>query len=225
MEESKGKKFSNWMQDNLQAIIIIAIALFILFFLIYSYSKKSNTEDTLVDDKDQQEEVIYEIPADTENNDSTSETATTNSTNTESTDANSENNQGSKTTSPTNEYPENIDRGKGPSTTKVEISNETQQKKDGEITVTAGYGDSLTHLARKATAQYISKNNVEGLTPAHKVYVEDSLQRSVSNKTVTPGTSVSFSNESISSAINSANSLNDYQLQNLNGYANYVSGL
>ncbi len=224
MEESKGKKFSNWMQDNLQAIIIIAIALFILFFLIYSYSKKSNTKETIVDENGQQEEIIDEIPTDSENNDSTSETATTNSATTESTDANSENNQRAETTSPTNESPENIDRGKGPTTDKVEISNDNQQT-DGEITVTAGYGESLTHLARKATAQYISENNVEGLTPAHKIYIEDTLQRSVLNKTVTPGTSVSFSNESISSAINSANSLNDYQLQNLNSYANHVSGL
>ncbi len=239
MEESKGKKFSNWMQDNLQAIIIIAIALFILFFLIYSYSKKSNTKETIVDDKDQQEEVIDEIPTDSKGNDSISEAATTNSvktestdansantesTNSESTDANSKDAQSEETTSPTNESPENINTGKGPSTTKVEISNDNQQK-DGAITVTADYGESLTHLARKATAQYISENNVENLTPAHKIYIEDTLQKNVLNKTVTPGTSVSFSNNSISSAINSANSLNDYQLQNLNSYANHVSGL
>ena len=225
MEESKKQKFSNWMQDNLQAIIIIAIALFVLFFLIYSYSKKSNNEEATVNDKDQQEEVISEIPADTDKNDSSSESVDSNSNNTESSTTNSNDNQTTKTTSP-NDYPENIDRGKGPyNTTQTETTKSQQYKKDGVITVTASYGESLTHLARKATAQYISENNVQGLTPAHKIYIEDTLRRSVSNKSVTPGTSVSFSNESISSAINSAKSLNDYQLQHLNGYARYVSGL
>lgn len=233
MEESKRKKFSNWMQDNLQAIIIIAIALFILFFLIYSYSKKSNTEDAIVDDKDQQEEVIDEIPSDesgTENDTNSSEIADSNSTENESTnttDTSVANNQNVDTdetsTSTTDSSSESVDRGKGPYTT--ETTTNQSRNEEGVTTVTASYGESLTHLARKATAQYISENNVQGLTPAHKIYIEDYLRRSVPSKNITPGVSVSFSNKSISNAIDSAKSLNDYQLQHLNGYAKHVSNL
>lgn len=234
MEESKGKKFSNWMQDNLQAIIIITIALFILFFLIYSYSKKSNTEDAIVDDKDQQEEVIDEIPSDesrTENDTNSSEIADSNSTENgliNTTNSNLANNQNVDTdatsTSTTDSSSENVDRGKGPYTTETTATNQSRNE-EGVTTVTASYGESLTHLARKATAQYISENNVQGLTPAHKIYIEDYLRRSVPSKNITPGVSVSFSNKSISNAIDSAKSLNDYQLQHLNGYAKHVSNL
>lgn len=226
MEESKGKRFTNWIQDSLQAIIIIMITLLILFFLIYSYSKKSSNEGAIVDDKAQQEEIIDEIPVDeARDNDSRNKANDTEAVKPESTtNRTSENDQTQTTVSPTENSTKNADRGKGPST-ETEIKNNNSQQKDGEITVTANYGDSLTHLARKATAQYISENNVEGLTPAHKIYIEDSLQKDVSNRTVAPGTSVSFSNESIDTAIQSAKNLNNIQLQNLNVYTNYVSGL
>lgn len=212
MEESKGKKFTNWLQDSLQAIIVIIIALFILFFLIYSYAKKSNHKEAMIDnDNAKKEELLAEIPAD-ENGNSKEELVN-----------NSEN---SKKDSLNNQDVVNVDRGKGPSSSSVETEKQSQSyKTEGGINIEVSRGDSLTTLARKVTAQYISENNVEDLTPAHKIYIEDYLQKKEKNKTVNVGDSVSFSNDSINLAIQSAKSLNARQLQHLNIYANHVKGL
>jgi FtsZ-interacting cell division protein ZipA len=97
--------------------------------------------------------------------------------------------------------------------------------KEGSIVITATYGDSMTTMARKATAEYISKNNISGLTPAHKIYIEDYLRKSVTPQHIIPGTTLEFSNTLINSAIENSKTLTDAQLQNLNTYAQYVPGL
>lgn len=237
MEESKTKKFTNWVQDSLQAIIVIILTLLILAFVIYSYAKKSTNKDAIVDDSSTNGEVIAQIPAN-ENENNSDEVNTSGEDN--SNETNFENN--SDQSSENSEQEEGIiyrvfqndkqdtendaDRSKESATESVETENQAQQQgSEGEITMTAGYGDSLTVLARRATAQYISENDVQNITPAHKIYIEDYLQKRVKNRIVVVGTSVSFSEAQINEAIQAAKSLNDQQLQNLNGYAKYVSGL
>ncbi len=101
-------------------------------------------------------------------------------------------------------------------------STQTQQK-DGVIIVVAIPGDSTTTLARKATADYISRNNIGGLTPAHKIYIEDYMRKTKGTQNIHPGTELEFSNDLINSAIEKSRALTDAQLQNLDRYAQNVS--
>jgi outer membrane biosynthesis protein TonB len=101
-------------------------------------------------------------------------------------------------------------------------STQTRQK-DGVIVVVAIKGDSTTTLARKAAADYINTNNVGGLTPAHRIYIEDYMRKATSAQSIHPGTEIAFSNDLISNAIESSRTLTDAQLQNLDKYAQNVS--
>lgn len=238
--ETKGEKFKHWIQDNLQAIIIIFIAFIILFFLIYSYSKKANNDNVIIDDT-AQGEVIDEIDdvngqidagsTDTTGNDSQSGNVKVvvikpgqNDEDLKNNQDGEENQGGENGQDSQNDTVSQIGQEKGPSST-TSINHSPQESKSGVITVTAVYGDGLTHLARKATSQYISENGITDLTSAHKIYIEDYLQKSVQAGTITPGTSVDFSNNLIAEAVNSAQALSSAELQNLNNYAGYVSYL
>jgi hypothetical protein len=101
-------------------------------------------------------------------------------------------------------------------------STQTRQK-DGVIVVVAIKGDSTTTLARKAAADYINTNNVGGLTPAHKIYIEDYMRKATSAQSIHPGTEIAFSNDLINNAIESSLTLTNAQLQNLDRYAQNVS--
>ncbi len=85
-------------------------------------------------------------------------------------------------------------------------------------------GDSLTVLARRATKNYLEKNNLE-LTTEHKIYVEDYLSKSVGKKRLVVGGSVSFSKTLIQDAIEKANTLKPNQLENLKKYSSRVSNI
>lgn len=245
MEESKTKKFTNWVQDSLQAIIVIIITLLILAFVIYSYAKKSTNKDAVVNDSSTNGEVVTETLADENENLSsdvvisggdTTETNTKNNSVENTNNSEQSNLQNDDVNSSEDgQYTvyqndnQNVDNNSKSSENSVYGNendvNQSQQTNntEGEITMTASYGDSLTVLARRATAQYISENDVQNITPAHKIYIEDYLQKRVTNRVVENGTTVSFSKAQINEAIQSANSLNDQQLRHLDGYVKYVS--
>ncbi len=100
-----------------------------------------------------------------------------------------------------------------------------QDKATGEgITTVARRGDGKTHLARRALAAYMARHNVDGLSGAHKVYIEDYLQKAVGgSRTVRIGQELHFSNALIAQAIERAKTLTDAQLRHLQKYANAAS--
>ncbi len=106
-----------------------------------------------------------------------------------------------------------------------EVIESRSRQKEGVIIVVAVPGDSTTTLARKAAAEYIVKNNVSGLTPAHKIYIEDYMQKAVLTKRIHPGTEMEFSNNLIDSAIETSRTLTSSQLSNLDKYVSNVSSL
>ena len=107
-------------------------------------------------------------------------------------------------------------------TSSVTTSQETEQS----FVETAGAGDSLTKLARKALSDYLEKNADSTLTPEHKIYIEDYLRKNVNHKTgVKIGTSVEFSKSLINDAITKSKTLNAGQLNNLHKYAVRVPSL
>jgi len=102
----------------------------------------------------------------------------------------------------------------------------TSQETDGSFIETAGKGDSQTKLARRALANYLEKNPDSGLTAEHKIYIEDYLRKNSGHKgSVNIGTSMDFSKDLVTKAIESSKNLNDKQLQNLHKYAVRVPSL
>lgn len=116
-----------------------------------------------------------------------------------------------------------------------EVANQTETKEESTVTTsqetetsfvqTAGKGSSLTTLARKATADYLEKNQDSSLTKEHKIYIEDYLRKNVDAKDVKVGTSVEFSKDLIQKAIEKSKTLNERQLKNLEKYSARVSNL
>jgi hypothetical protein len=81
----------------------------------------------------------------------------------------------------------------------------------------------MTHLARRALTHTLEQDQNISLSAEQKVYVEDYLRKNVDQKAVSTGTSVEFSKESISKAIDNAKALNGAQLANLKKYSQRVS--
>ncbi|PID52180.1 MAG: hypothetical protein CR972_03495 [Candidatus Moraniibacteriota bacterium] len=99
------------------------------------------------------------------------------------------------------------------------------RQENGVIAVTAIRGDSMTTLARKAAKSYINKNNVENLTPSHKIYIEDYLRKKQTNRKINVNTEIQFTKSDISEAIEKSRTLTEAQLHNLAFYAQNVPGL
>jgi len=110
--------------------------------------------------------------------------------------------------------------------TKEVSSAQASKETEGSFIETANKGDGLTVLARKATANYLEKNQDSALTKEHKIYIEDYLRKNVSHSGgVHVGTSVEFSKELIAKAIAQSKTLNERQLKNLQKYSARVSSL
>jgi predicted negative regulator of RcsB-dependent stress response len=107
-------------------------------------------------------------------------------------------------------------------TSSTTISQETENS----FVETAGKGDGVTRLARKALANYLEKNPDSDLKAEHKIYVEDYLRKNAGFKGgVKVGTSVEFSKDMIKQAIDASKNLNDKQLNNLHKYVVRVPSL
>jgi len=86
--------------------------------------------------------------------------------------------------------------------------------------------DGITHLARRALKEYLQeKGQGLNLTPEHKIYIEDYLQKKTGDYGLKIGQKVTFSEELIKEAIQKAQTLTPEQLQNLSQYAKLVPEL
>jgi predicted negative regulator of RcsB-dependent stress response len=110
---------------------------------------------------------------------------------------------------------------------KQEVSSTaTSKETESSFVETAAKSDGLTVLARKATANYLEKNQDSALTKEHKIYIEDYLRKNIGHKGgVHVGTSVEFSKDLIAKAIAQSKTLNEKQLKNLQKYSARVSSL
>jgi len=93
------------------------------------------------------------------------------------------------------------------------------------FTETAKPGDGMTHLARRALAEYV-KEHVQSGTPLsaeQKVYIEDYLQKKIAHAgTLQIGSKVEFSKDLMDEAIGRTRGLNESQLRNLKQFADQV---
>jgi len=239
---------SDWFQDNLRIIISIGIVI-LLVFAIYSYSKRNSRTDVVIDDS-QIEEVAMTIEDDgnaeiNEIIDEIKDEEIEKVTNITSEDALTERKEAEdaiqkrikaeeeKRLASEKEIAEKAakeisameqEKQSAKDDVKEVIESRSRQKED-TIVVIAISGDSKTTLARKAVAEYITKNNVSGLTPAHKIYIEDYIQKATNASVIHSGTELGFSNTLISSTIEKSRALTSNQLSNLDNYAQNVSSL
>ena len=91
-------------------------------------------------------------------------------------------------------------------------------------TETAEIGDGITHLARRALKDYLSRENIK-LSAEQKIYIEDYMQNETGTRSLGLGETVSFSRALVENAISQAQLLTDSQLQNLEQYSRLVPSL
>lgn len=102
----------------------------------------------------------------------------------------------------------------------------TSTETETSFVETAGRGDSLTVLARRAAANYLEKNPDSTLTKEHKIYIEDYLRKNVGRTGgVKVGSSVEFSKDLVTKAIEQSKKLSAGQLKHLQKYSARVSTL
>jgi hypothetical protein len=91
---------------------------------------------------------------------------------------------------------------------------------------TAGAGEGITHLARKALKEYLSQKEVDfEITPEHKIYIEDYIQNRIGDRWLALGEKISISKDLIEEAINHSKELTKQELENLTQYASLVPSL
>lgn len=94
----------------------------------------------------------------------------------------------------------------------------------GAYSEVAKEGEGITHLARKALSKYLSETTgEESLTPEHKIFVEDYIQKKTGDRWLSLGESVEISEDLIVEAINEAMELTPEQLENLEQFSAAVS--
>jgi len=80
-------------------------------------------------------------------------------------------------------------------------------------------GNGMTHLARKASARWLSENQVSyAVTDEHRIYIEDYIQNRMGTQGLALGASMEISFELIQEAVVAAGELNESQLKNLSQY-------
>ncbi len=220
--------FLVWLQDNARILLSIALVLFLLF-AVYSYSKRTANTNVAQDGT-----ITSLSDLDGESNDLTLDADVTDIAL----------GDGSELMEGNVDPNADIDAlngiGSGPDDTQ-EVATETapvekieeQQvvqptieqtasTQEGSIVVSAGSGDGMTHLARRATTEYINANSIDYLSAAQRVFIEDTLQRAVPATRVHPGTSASFENAMIKEVIQRSQDLSPAQLATYEHYAKCI---
>ena len=180
-----------WLEDNLRIILSILIVIAIAGG-IYSYSKRSQSPTITDISQNSQDSLLEKLTTPKE--------------------------EDSKKDAPAEEKKDSaISEDKQVSST---TTTETSKETEGSFIESANRGDGITHLARRATANYLEKNPDSTLTVEHKIYIEDYLRKNIKkSEKVAIGASVEFSKDIIHSAIEKSKQLNDKQLKNLKKYS------
>jgi len=106
----------------------------------------------------------------------------------------------------------------------VVVTPELSRETETSFVEEAELGNGTTHLARRALAHYLEKNQDSSLTAEHKIYIEDYLRKNIDFKgSVTKNTSLEFSKDLIKQGIEKSKTLNEKQLQNLKKYSSRVN--
>lgn len=106
-----------------------------------------------------------------------------------------------------------------------ELPTEGSTHSDTDFTEVAQVGEGVTHLARRATAAYLSTNNISDLKATQKIFIEDYLVKNTGAVSLEISNSRTFQSDVIEQAITQARALTDAQLTNLEQYSRLVPNL
>ncbi|MDD5083762.1 MAG: hypothetical protein PHT88_02375 [Candidatus Moranbacteria bacterium] len=189
--DSNGSTVKAWLEDNLRVLLSILIVVAIAGG-IYSYSKRSQAPTVTDIAQDSQDSLLEQFASDQE---------------------------GSSEMKAVDEA-DTKDSAVSGDKQVTSVATETSKETENSFIESAKRGDGVTHLARRATANYLEKNPDSTLTREHKIYIEDYLRKNVQKKNgLAIGSSVEFQKDLIKGAIEKSKQLNDKQLQNLKKYS------
>jgi cytoskeletal protein RodZ len=205
---------------GLTAFVVLLIIVIAVFAMVNRRTKdeEANTSDTNVtenadtSENDQVEPDQDEDADDTADESTDDETDTTNST--EPTDASNDTTETTDTTEPTI-------TGEAPGELPTVGSTHT----DSEYTEVAQVGEGVTHLARRATHQFLADKSITDLSAEHKVFIEDYLAKHSNPVFLDLTEQRTFSAGLMDEAVSAARSLTAADLANLQQYSVLVPGL
>lgn len=213
--DSKGlvEKIKDWSYENWQTILVILIVL-IVGISAYNYNQQDNSTEN---------DSVAVISED-ENEDNNAITATE-----EEKEIIAEDNDEQEAEINDNATVETEDNNVSQIIEDDQSSNDAETEKNEVIsstneneknyTITASYGEGITHLARYALNEYLQENNVNAdLNQEQKIYIEDYMQNRKGNDKIEIGHQETFSESLIEEAISKANILSDTSIENLKKY-------
>jgi cytoskeletal protein RodZ len=177
-------------------IISILLILFLIISGIYAFNRETNTDDK----KDSVEENVEEIKESEQKSDEMNRQEATEN--------------GEQTSSEMEAKTEN----------ESQSNDTTISTTDSQITVKAEAGDGVTHLARKAVAEYTKSQNIT-LSAEQKLYAETVLKNQYYQHHLSVGQSIDFDMSSLENTIEDAQNLSPSQIENWSKYVPYVSHL
>lgn len=191
-----GAKISNWIKNN-ASIVVPVIIIIVLAGLIYAYTQRTQIALEEIDlNEENSEELVETEEIETEGIIEINEVET-------------------EEIEETEKLEDIIGIG-GPDENFEPV---------GQITISAQPGEGVTHLARKALAQYLVANPDSSLTKEHKIYIEDYMKDKTSHDFLEIGENKTFSNNLIQEAIQVSKKLNQNQLKNLEQFSQLVPSL
>ena len=194
-QPNQKNKVIDWLNKYGSTVVLPIIAVLVLAGGIYIYASQNN-----------QEEPLAENEQNTEQN---------------------KNNEGSNITLPdeNGEESESSNDSGSNDSDNIEIILPEPTETNEAYVMTAAQGDGVTHLARRAAAEYLSQHSDQAsqLTKEHKIYIEDYLKDKTGSQPLEVGQEVTFSKDLIQEAINSSLNLTEQELQVIQQFSSNVS--
>ncbi len=97
------------------------------------------------------------------------------------------------------------------------------QRTDGSFIEVAEAGNGITHLARKASARWLSENQAGyAVSDEHRIFIEDYIQNKLGTQGLEMGQTMEIGFDVIQEAVAAAGELNESQLKNLSQYTSVL---
>jgi len=111
------------------------------------------------------------------------------------------------------------DKSIGKEAAKQEVKLPKARRTDKSFVEVAEAGNGVTHLARRASARWLSENQAGyAVTDEHRIFIEDYVQNKLGTNGLALGEEVEISFDLIAEAVEAAKELNEMQLKNLSQY-------
>ncbi len=207
-------KIKEWSYDNWQTILVVIIVL-IVGIGAYNYNRQNSSNTN-----------SGPIAAVSNSNQENKQEATTNEENKESeTEVKDEKIAAKEDSKVNSDNKTNTESNKSPNKSgeKKETEKTNSNSSERTYTITARPGEGITHLARRALAEYLKETGEKSdLTKEHKVYIEDYMQNRIGKQKIEVGHKETFSESLIKEAISHAKKLSPKSLENLKKYAERI---